>query len=173
MSLARDDDFDEDAGGEVACPFCEAADDSCGHLLAYIDRTFGQIEGGTFFDHESRAVEILDQAIAPCLQTLTAKSPRQRRQLLNRITPRRLATLVEEAEKEEDLRVAYGAFLDYLDDLLLGLPNVVEAEHDVEGGPGQSSLCKSYWAENGEQAAHDALTQIAKEAEALRRCFSG
>jgi hypothetical protein len=135
--------------------------------------TFGQVEGGTFFDHESRAVEILEQAIAPCLQTLSAKTPRQRRQLLERITPSRLATLVEEAEGEEDLRVAYGSFLDYLDDLLQDLPNVVEAAHDREGGPGQSSLYKSDWAENAEQAAHAVLTQIAKEAVALRRCFLG
>lgn len=52
-------DGEEGSDAPVCCPICEAtADDGCDHVLACIDQTFDECEGGTVHDgwwHQSRA----------------------------------------------------------------------------------------------------------------------
>ena len=41
--------IDEDTGEEPQCVICNSSE-ACEHLLACIDRTFGEIEGGALYD---------------------------------------------------------------------------------------------------------------------------
>jgi hypothetical protein len=57
------DDFNDDSDrNDEACPFCHSTE-GCHHLLATIDETFSQIEGGTFYDFNDKAVEVMNRAI--------------------------------------------------------------------------------------------------------------
>jgi hypothetical protein len=170
--MARSSDEPDDALGDPtekgsACPFC-GSDGSCVHLLAHIDLTFGEFLGGTFFDLQKEAIEVMDSAIK---ELLRAKKPRQ---VLQRIKPGRLSTLVWEVQEqigdsleEENLRTCYTSFLDYLDALME--PGIVEQTDDFEGGPSMSSTYKTYWVKNAGRVAKSMLRRIKEEAKSLRK----
>jgi hypothetical protein len=176
---SADDDFDDegDTSEEPSCPHCGAENDDCGHLLACIDVTFGEILGGTFYDRQEQAVEVMNQAVVALLRALKKRGQDMKEiaSTLQKVQLYRLHVLVKEVQEEtgkslveEGMRTCYGAFLRYLDDLFEEMPGVVPTEWDFEGGPGMSSLDKLYWSESAEQAAADALRQIEQEADSLR-----
>ncbi len=166
--LDNDGECDDDNG---ACPFCKATD-GCSHLLAFIDVTFAEIGGGTFFDLKDQAVEGMDEAVKAFLKAEQAGQAMPDLQLY------RLAQLVKEVRSEiggnlddENLRgPCYNSFLDYLGDLLYSIPGVIEtcSEFD-EGGPRGSSSNRAYWVKYAKRVAKAALRQIEKEAEILKR----
>jgi len=169
----HEDERDGDIHEQPACPICEATDGLCGHLLAQIDITLGEMLGGKFFRHEGRAFEVLNDAVTGLVKSIQDK---QVESLLTSIATPRLATLAEAAREEirdsqdeEGAGTCYGDFLDYLDDLYRDLPGVVVTQYDLAGEPGVPSLCESYWCEDAVACVEVALRQIEEDAGALRR----
>ena len=169
----HEDDWDGDIHEQPVCPICEATDGLCGHLLAQIDVTQGEMLGGKFFRHEGQVFEALNDAVTGSVESIKGKRDGV---LLTRIGMPRLATLAEAAREEigdsvdaEGVGMCYDDFLDYLDDLYRDLPGVVATQHDLAGDPGQSSLCESYWCEDAVACVEVALRRIEEDAEALRR----
>jgi hypothetical protein len=166
------DNLEEDftAPNTVECPICGSTE-GCVHLLLHIDVTFSEMHGGTFFDLEPKAVEVLDNAIMKLL-----KAQKKMKQLPASV-PRRLADLVEEVREqigdsleEENLRSCYSSFLRYLSDLLDALPGVIETSYDFDNGfPGFASLYQSYWVKHAKRVAKAALQQIEREAKSLQQ----
>jgi hypothetical protein len=148
-----------------------------------IDETFGEIEGGSFFDLHDQAARILGEATVNLLRSLDGRSAEEVKAALKRIKPYRLAAFVEEVQQHrqkrgrrrgrtpeadlDDLNESPGHFLDYLRDLLADLPGVVETTWDFEGGPGGSSLYRTFWVEDAPRVAKTALQQIEQEARSL------
>jgi hypothetical protein len=149
---------------EDACPICGSTE-GCAHLLADIDVTFGEIEGGTFYHLEPKAVEVLDSAITKLLKAKKTKK------LMAAVVSDRLADLVEEVREENgDVRTCYGSFLRYLMDLLDAMPGVVETSYDFDPGvPGRASHYRAYWARYAKRVAKAALQEIEREAKSLQK----
>jgi len=63
------DDWDGDIHEQPACPICEATNGLCGHLLAQMDVTRGEMLGGKFFRHEGQAFEALSDAVSGFVDT--------------------------------------------------------------------------------------------------------
>jgi len=129
--FALDPDQTDDPEPGSLCPFCRS-DGSCGHLLAYVDVTFGEISGGAFFDHKDSAAFALNEAIEAAWQHLCDR-PTGAMQRLFKLLGRRgpLASLVrevfEEKESDEaDLCTCSESFIDYLDEVLGGGESVEE-----------------------------------------------
>lgn len=169
----HEDERDGDIHKQPACPICEATDGLCGHLLAQIDVTQGEMLGGKFFRHEGRAFEVLNDAVTGLVKSIQGE---QVESLLTSITTPRLATLAEAAREEigdsldeEGVGMCYDDFLDYLDDLYRDLPGVVVTQYDLTGDLGVSSLCESYWCDDAVACVEVALQQIEEDAEALRQ----
>ena len=59
---------DEKTGQEPSCIFCDSKDD-CPHLVAFIDRTFAECNGGALYEALDNLREILSDKI---LATLSA-----------------------------------------------------------------------------------------------------
>jgi len=172
----HEDERDGDIHEQPACPICEATDGLCGHLLAQIDVTLGEMLGGKFFRHEGQAFEALNDAVNGFVRSIQGKPDEKVESLLTRIGMPRLATLARAAREEtgdsldeEGVGMCYGDFLDYLDDLYRDLPGVVATQYDLAGDPGESSLCESYWCEDAVACVEVALRRIEEDAEALRR----
>jgi hypothetical protein len=179
MKHFADDDLEESSDEGNPCPFC-GSEDGCCHLLAHIDVTFGQVEGGTFFDLNDQAVKVMGKAIMDLLQVLEGRPDKEVYQVIQDIKPARLATLVEEVRQEigdsldeNDLDTCYGRFLDYLCEMLDELPGVVETTWDFEDGPGQSSEYKSYWVKYAKRVAKRVLGTIEQEASSLHESAQG
>lgn len=172
----HEDEPDGDIHEQPVCPICEAMDGLCGHLLAQIDVTLGEMLGGKFFRHEGESFEALSDAVTGFVKSIQGKPDENVESLLTRIGMPRLATLARAAREEmgdsldeEGVGMCYGDFLDYLDDLYRDLPGVVATQYDLAGAPGESSLCEAYWCEDAVACVEKALRQIEEDAEALRR----
>lgn len=55
---------EEEAGAVEHCPICDAAEGECDHLLAAIDLTFYEIDGGTVFAHERAILDMIERLAA-------------------------------------------------------------------------------------------------------------
>ena len=61
--------INEDTGEEVACPICGALEYwDCGHLVASLDRSFCECQGGELYDRMSEFSSILESAFLPHLK---------------------------------------------------------------------------------------------------------
>jgi hypothetical protein len=140
-------------------------------LLAYVDVTFGEINGGAFFDHQDAATSVLSAAIEAAWQRLGNRPPQVMRCFLDLLGPySRLGCLVSEVFEEKhggeaDLCTRSGAFTDYLDEVLGGGEDIEEDS----GVPGMSSLCRAYWDRAAKSAARRALKAFRDDAKKLRR----
>ncbi|MHA7828916.1 MAG: hypothetical protein ACX93P_15295, partial [Roseovarius sp.] len=58
-----------DTGEDVVCPICNAAEYwDCGHLVASVDRSFGECQGGALCDRETEFSSLVENAFLPHLQ---------------------------------------------------------------------------------------------------------
>lgn len=61
--------INEDTGEEVVCPICNAADYwACGHLVASLDRSFCECQGGALLDREAELSSRIEDAFLPHLE---------------------------------------------------------------------------------------------------------
>lgn len=61
--------INEDTGEEVVCPICNAIEYwTCGHLVASLDRSFGECRGGALSDREVEFSSIIEDAFLPHLK---------------------------------------------------------------------------------------------------------
>lgn len=60
--------IDEDSGDGIRCPYCGTVDD-CAHLVAAIDRTFGEVLGGHFFDHSKAFSDTIERTFLEALRS--------------------------------------------------------------------------------------------------------
>jgi len=64
-----------DTGEDVVCPICNAAEYwDCGHLVASLDRSFGECQGGALFDRQTECSSLVEDAFLPHLQKGTEPS---------------------------------------------------------------------------------------------------
>ncbi len=66
-----DDDYDEETGDPPACVFCGSIDE-CPHLVAVIDRTWGECVGGPLYNIIGKLRNVLTDGIDRCLQAAYA-----------------------------------------------------------------------------------------------------
>lgn len=62
----EDEDFDaedEDLAAVEHCPICDVPEGECDHLLASIDLTFCEIDGGTVFAHERTILDMMERLV--------------------------------------------------------------------------------------------------------------
>ena len=55
---------EEEEPGAVHCPICDEPEGECDHLLAAIDLTFHEIDGGTVFAHERAILDMMERLAA-------------------------------------------------------------------------------------------------------------
>jgi hypothetical protein len=51
--------YDEDTGEEPRCPICNSAE-GCDHLVAIIDKTFGECHGGVLYDRHGELFSLIE-----------------------------------------------------------------------------------------------------------------
>jgi len=128
--------IDEETGEEPSCIYCGSRGD-CPHLVAVIDRTFAECNGGALYESIGRLRKIVSDCVAIAMQDDAAAKEIMDSELLSIIQG---ATDNHDSEYPEDVYIDERMFLSWLIDSLLDagadeLPgSIVE-----EGGPGQSS----------------------------------
>ena len=134
---------DEETGDEIQCPYCESTGD-CKHLVAFLDRSFGEVLGGAFFHRSDEFSSDIERAFLNALQAGTAS--------LLETADENLAGLWEIASADYK---AGDTFLSTDPDLLTSLRIDLLQEADTidirgvqEGGPGQSSALIAFYAKN-------------------------
>jgi hypothetical protein len=125
--------YDEETGEEVRCPICQSTDD-CGHVVAIIDKTFGENHGGSLFDHERDFFGPIEDAFEKIYRSGTKPT----------FSDFDLGELWDETEFEEDgddvwVRLNYGGWrfvITLLEDegAIQPSTSIIEA-----GGPGMTS----------------------------------
>ena len=149
---------DEESGQEPSCMFCDSKDD-CPHLVAAIDRTFAQCNGGALYDALGNLREVLSDKF---LATLRAGKVFDSGTLDDEI-----AAIAQEArvnydlEYPDDVYIDEYMFLAWLTEVLIDAGAEEPPGYIVEeGGPGQSSALTLLYASDPKvviEAAEKAL----------------
>jgi hypothetical protein len=140
----------------ITCPYCES-EENCDHLFALYDETFDSIDGGYIYDRPE-----FDHLLSEFILAQLAKNDPKSLKIDFEYTP--LRDLWEEIIEEErcvfdeetkqwelDLPNLNRLILDLLDDLIY--PEYGE----FEGGPGQSSAYRIYYAKDTQVAFNELL----------------
>ena len=143
--------FDEETGDEPSCMFCDDTEE-CSHMLACIDHTFVDCDGGVLYFHLDDFREILSTRVRESLDCkIKSKS------VGNKIG-KEIYQIIKDSTKEfdpncpEDVCIDNRRFLDVLVDLFIAAGAEKPPGHIVEeGGPGFSSSLTLLYAENPEE----------------------
>jgi hypothetical protein len=144
--------IDEETGQESTCMFCNSSDD-CPHLVAVIDRTFAECNGGELYKAIAAIRELLSETLLGMIEK--AEDPDGNR------VDYELAAIFREAIENcdpahpDDIYIDEGMFLEWLVSELIDAGAEEPPGYIVEeGGPGQSSALTLLYAENPKHVIH-------------------
>lgn len=157
--------IDEETGEEPVCMFCGAGDD-CPHLVAVIDRTFAECNGGVLYDAIDDLREVLSSKI---LEKLKAGE-----RFRSESSDDEISAIANEAKENyladypDDVYIDENMFLAWLTEQLIDCGADEPPGYIVEeGGPGQSSALTLLYAEEPkmvmqsvERALSDAVANL-------------
>ena len=153
--------INEDTGEEVVCPVCDGKEFwDCGHMVASFDLTFGECQGGMFYDHERRFSSIIEDVF---IRTLRTGSRPQ-------FSSETLSELWNEAKSnhepdEEDYVDLDGDILQRVFIELLEEADAFEPSGSLTdpGGPGMTSSISLLFADNTSEVISKAYRNLVAE----------
>lgn len=152
--------IDEDTGESVVCPLCNATEYwNCGHLVASLDRSFCECDGGAIYSRQQELSAIIEGAFLSHMKNGSEPS----------LNFDAFPELWQEAKSNYEPADGY-VFLDgcILQRILIEL---LEEEGAYEapgslvatGGPGMSSSMSLLFAENPSEVIEQALQRLSTE----------
>lgn len=148
---------DEETGEEIQCPYCEATE-GCEHLVALIDKTFGEVLGGQFFERRDDFVELVEKTLLAALQAGTKR-------LDKAADPNLQALWIIAAEDFKPGNTALSTDSGPLTQLQVDLFRKAGGKEPegcpvLEGGPGQSSALAVFYSDQPKRVVSEVFTLL-------------
>ena len=153
--------INEDTGEDVTCPLCQSPEYwECGHLVASLDRTFCECDGGELFDREHEFREVVEMAFRAHFKAGSTSSNLPSgalRELWETLSPQSFEEAVEGDGLELDGFVFQRVLIEALEDA-----GVIEPKGQLcdPGGPGMTSSVSLLFAKRPQDCIKKALALL-------------
>ena len=148
---------DEDTGREILCPFCGSPDD-CDHLLALIDQTFSECDGGYAFE---RYHEFRTRIEAAFIRSLREGGHKQRSRRKDELSELWQYARTAYSPGYEDVELDQYVLTRLIIELLEAAGGVrYSGPIDSGGGPGYSSALALFHARNPQAVFEAAVANL-------------
>jgi hypothetical protein len=148
--------YDEDTGDAVECPFCGSEDD-CPHLLAVLDRSFNECNGGYAYSRFHEFAERITETFERELKAGRKARKPEEDGLVAELWEYAVEAYPESKEVELDDDVLFNLVAELFDD---AGGEEYPGSIIVEGGPGYTSALTVFHAEDPARVFERALSGL-------------